>query len=221
MLTEDNPEIVCRAYAIIDEQSNASMITPNLADTLEVDAPKEKYLLSTCSSTRETKYGRKVSGLMIKSLNKTVAKLPKLIECEHIPQERDEIPTPFMTKHFPHLYDITNDIPPLDKDANIEILLGRDAPELLKVCEFRNGPKGAPWAQKLLLGWTSLVRHALTETVSCQNYFKVKESHERPFNENQDDVYHTIPEDNDVALSRFIKTSLVIGKCHYLSVLKT
>ena len=41
MLTEDNPEIVCRAYAIIDEQSNASMITPNLADTLEVDAPKK------------------------------------------------------------------------------------------------------------------------------------------------------------------------------------
>ena len=83
---------------------------------------------------------------MIKSLNGMVTKLPKLIECEHIPQEKDEIPTPSMTKHFPHLYDITNEIPPLDKDANIEILLGRDAPELLKVREFRNGPKGAPWA---------------------------------------------------------------------------
>ena len=40
------------------------------------------------------------------------------------------------------------------------------------------------------------------KTVSCPNYFKVKESHERPFNENQDDVYHTTSEDNDVALSR-------------------
>ena len=39
-------------------------------------------------------------------------------------------------------------------------------------------------------------------TVSCAKYFKVKESHERPFNENQDDVYHTTPEGNDVALSR-------------------
>ena len=60
-----------------------------------------------------------------------------------------------------------------------------------------------------------------------------KESHERPFNENQDDVSHTTPEDNDVALSRedrqFLKiveqgihkNPLVIGKCHYLSVLKT
>ena len=59
-----------------------------------------------------------------------------------------------MTKHFPHLHNITNEIPPLDKDANIEILLGRDAAELLKVRKFRNGPKGTPWAQKLLLGWT-------------------------------------------------------------------
>ena len=59
-----------------------------------------------------------------------------------------------MTKNFPHLHDITNDIPPLDDDAKIEILLSRDAPELLKVREFRNGPKGAPWAQKLLLGRT-------------------------------------------------------------------
>jgi hypothetical protein len=154
VFTEDNPETVRRAYAIVDEQSNASMITPNLADMLEIDAPREKYLLSTCSSARETKYGRRVSGVMVKSLSGTVAKLPKLIECEHIPQDKDEIPTPSMTKHFPHLHDITNEIPSLDKDANIEILLGRDAPELLKVREFRNGPKGAPWAQKLLLGWT-------------------------------------------------------------------
>ena len=154
VFTEDNPNAVHRAYAIVDEQSNASMITPNLADLLEVDTPKEKYLLSTCSSAKETKYGRRVSGIMVKSLNGTVVRLPKLIECDHIPQEKNEIPTPSMMKNFPPLHDITNEIPPLDDDAKIEILLGRDAPELLKVCEFRNGPKGAPWAQKLLLGWT-------------------------------------------------------------------
>ncbi|CAB3978894.1 PREDICTED: uncharacterized protein LOC107357656 [Paramuricea clavata] len=143
VFTEDNPNAVHRAYAIVDEQSNASMITPNLADLLEVDTPKEKYLLSTCSSAKETKYGRRVSGIMVKSLNGTVVRLPKLIECDHIPQEKNEIPTPSMTKNFPHLHDITNEIPPLDDDAKIEILLGRDAPELLKVRESRNGPKGA------------------------------------------------------------------------------
>ena len=50
--------------------------------------------------------------------------------------------------------EIADQIPPLDQDANIELLIGRDAPELLKVREFRNGSKGAPWAQRLKLGWT-------------------------------------------------------------------
>lgn len=36
----------------------------------------------------------------------------------------------------------------------IHLLIGRDAPELLKVRDFRNGPRGAPWAQRLTLGWT-------------------------------------------------------------------
>lgn len=47
-----------------------------------------------------------------------------------------------------------DEVPPLDHEARIHVLLGRDAPELLKVRAFKNGPRGAPWAQKLLLGWT-------------------------------------------------------------------
>ena len=59
-----------------------------------------------------------------------------------------------MARRFPHLHEIAREIPPLDLNADIHLLLGRDAPELLKVREFTNGPKGAPWAQKLSLGWT-------------------------------------------------------------------
>lgn len=130
------------------------MVSPNLVHQLDVDGPTEKYLLSTCSTTKETKYGRRISGLAVRSLNGRVAKLPKLVECDHIPQDKCEIPTPTMTDHYPHLQEITKEIPALDQDAKIEILIGRDAPELLKVRAFKNGPKGAPWAQKLILGWT-------------------------------------------------------------------
>lgn len=56
-------------------------------------------------------------------------------------------------ERFPHLQKITNKIPPLKGTANIHLLRG-DAPELFKVQEFRNGPKGTPSAQKLSLGWT-------------------------------------------------------------------
>ena len=77
-----------------------------------------------------------------------------LIECNQIPQSKEEIPTPEIAKEFAHLRDIADEIPPIDNDAGIHILIGRDAPELLKVRAFKNGPKGAPWAQKLDLGWT-------------------------------------------------------------------
>ena len=152
--SKDNPENTKRVYAIMDDQSNASMISPELADSLDINGPQEKYLLTTCSGAKETKYGRRVSGLLVKSMNGTVAELPNLVECDHIPQDKTEIPTPAATKYFPHLREISKEIPPLDHDAKISILIGRDAPELLKVRAFKNGPRGSPWAQKLTLGWT-------------------------------------------------------------------
>jgi len=80
--------------------------------------------------------------------------LPTLIECDSIPQEKREVPTPEMARKFPYLQEIANEVPPFDSKANIHLLIGRDAPELLKVREFRNGVKGAPWAQRFTLGWT-------------------------------------------------------------------
>lgn len=65
-----------------------------------------------------------------------------------------EIVTPDMAKQFPHLHDIAKEIPPYNKKAKIELLIGRDAPELLKIRESRNGPLVTPWAQRLDLGWT-------------------------------------------------------------------
>ena len=95
--TEKEPENIQRVYAIIDDQGNASM-----TDSLNVNSPTEKYLLTTCSGAKETKYGR-VSGLVVKSMCGRVANLPSLIECDHIPQDKTEIPTPTTTKHCSHL----------------------------------------------------------------------------------------------------------------------
>jgi len=97
-----------------------------------------------------------VTGVVLKSLKGTEpeSELPTLIECNNIPRDKQEIPTPEMARRFPHLSRIANEIPQLDENAEIQLLIGRDAPELLKVREFRNGPKGAPWAQKTSLGWT-------------------------------------------------------------------
>ena len=151
---KDKSYLVRRVYAIIDEQSNSSLISSELVDELGVLGPQEKYYLSTCTSEKEIKYGRRVTGVSIQSPSGTGFQLPTLIECDSIPQDKHEIPTPEMARRFPHLQEIANEIPPYDSNADVHLLIGRDAPELLKVREFRNGPKGAPWAQRLTLGWT-------------------------------------------------------------------
>ncbi|CAB4017795.1 Hypothetical predicted protein [Paramuricea clavata] len=242
---EDRPENAHRVYAIMDDQRNASMISPELADLLDIDSPKQKYLLTTCSGAKETKYGRRVSGLFVKAMCGRIAKLPNLVECEHVPQDKTEIPTPTTTKHYPHLEEVSKEIPPLDQEAKIGILIGREAPELLKVRAFKNGPKEAPWAQKLALGWTvsgqmcldrvggpvnissrstvvqlppptlvieprvqheegahaNLETHPGFRTVTCPNYFEVKDEIKDHSEKTKSDVYRTTPEDNEIGLS--------------------
>jgi len=150
-----DPKDKRRVYAVIDDQSNASLVSSELLDEMGVDSPREKYYLSTCSSSSEVKYGRKVSDLTVCSIVEGKEfSLPQLTECDAIPCDKREIPSPQMVKRFPHLESIADEIPALDANANIQLLLGRDAPELLKVRAFKNGPRGAPWAQRLNLGWT-------------------------------------------------------------------
>ena len=151
---EDRPNEVHRIYAIVDDQSNASIISTELADKLNAEGPEWKYYLSTCGGAKEVRYGRRLTGLIISSIHGRTSRLPTLIECDGIPQDKKEIPTPEMAREHPHLRSIAVEIPSLDKEAKIQLLIGRDAPELLKVRAFKNGPKGAPWAQKLASGWT-------------------------------------------------------------------
>ena len=231
------PHITKRIYAIVDEQSNSSLITSELADDLGASGPLEKYFLSTCSGDREEKYGRRLTGVAVRSTNGAEFTLPTLTECDNIPQDKREIPTSAMARRFPHLSLIANEIPPLDDTADVHLLIGRDAPELLKVRESRNGPSGAPWAQRLALGWTisgqlcldfpSGPAHVLTrltslstdtrrrqegegkcyELVPCPNQFKVTDP---PLERAADGVFKTTRHDNEPSLSLEDRTFLEI-----------
>lgn len=223
----NRPEELHRAYAIVDDQSNASMISPELADKLNVNSPPERYLLSTCSGEKMVNYGRRATGVTI-AANKGTFELPTLIECSQIPGDKSEIPTREIANRFDHLKEIADELPPFNHHAKVHLLIGRDAPELLKVRAFKNGPRGAPWAQRLDLGWTisgqvCLNRigkpfHVSTKCTSvsnnpndmnskmqvspCPNHFTVKESLGGTTTKIiEGNVYHTTPLDNEVDMS--------------------
>ena len=142
-----------KAYMILDDQSNRSLARPEFFELFNIKTKPVSYHLRTCSGLVET-WGKTAEGFQIESLDGSVViPLPPLIECEEIPNNRSEIPTPTAVLHQPHLTSIAKYIPELEPDAEILLLLGRDVLRAHKVRDQVNGPHHAPFAQRLDLGW--------------------------------------------------------------------
>ena len=139
---DGKPENAIPMYAIIDDQSNASLAKSEFFDILAVDGQEIPYTLLSCAGSTQTQ-GRVAKGYIVESLDgHTMLKLPTLLECDQIPNDRNEIPTPDVAQHHTHLKDIAKHIPPLDNDANILLLLCRDLPEAHHVLDQRIGMLG-------------------------------------------------------------------------------
>lgn len=92
-------------------------------DIFEVDGNTETYTLKTCSGIMEMS-GKRAKHFIIESIDgNTKVPLPPLLECDMIPEDRSEIPSPEVAQHFPHLKDIAHKIPPINSDAQILLLL--------------------------------------------------------------------------------------------------
>lgn len=189
---------VKRMYAIIDDQSNLSLAKTEFFDMFNIQGTVEPYTLKTCAGIKETS-GRRACGYTVESAEgKLNFPLPVLIECNAIPNNREEIPTPEATRHHHHLRSITTEIPPLDPDVDILLLIGRNLLRAHKVRKQLNGRHNDPYAQKLDMGWviigdvclgsahkptevSTLKTHVLDNghpsfLTPCDNRFSVKEN---------------------------------------------
>lgn len=161
-------------YALVDDQSNRSLARSEFFDMLRIYSEPKCYTISSCSGTVPT-CGRQAHGLVIESWDSTqTLNLPVVTECDSIPCNRDEIGTPEIALHYPHLADIASEIPPLN-DAPILLLLGRDLVEAHHVIDQRVG-KSSPYAQKLPLGW-ALIGEACLDKVHVPDDICVKKTH--------------------------------------------
>ncbi|KAM4012210.1 uncharacterized protein ACNLHF_005183 [Anomaloglossus baeobatrachus] len=146
-------EKAVKLYAILDDQSNRSLASSAFFDIFGIKGLSCSYSLKTCTGVSEES-GRRATGYQIESLDgKTSLPLPTLIECNAIPNNREEIPTPEAALHHPHLRNIAHLIPALNSQAKLVLLLGRDIIRVHKVRKQINGPHNSPYAQKLDLGW--------------------------------------------------------------------
>lgn len=149
----ENPDNFVRTYALIDDQSNCSLAKSELFDLLGIKTETKNFKLETCSGVRNMT-SRVAKNLLVTSLDdSTTHQLPPVIECDAVPDNRNEIATPDIAKRFPHLANIASHIPELDPRAKILLLIGRDLIIAHHVLDQRIS-HDAPYAQKLSLGWT-------------------------------------------------------------------
>ncbi|XP_060079797.1 uncharacterized protein LOC132559197 [Ylistrum balloti] len=144
---------VLRAYAIIDEQSNRTLAKSEFFDYFGDHSTETGYVLSSCAGEIQVT-GRQGSGYVMESLDKEYSlKLPLITECNHIPNVKQEIPTPEVARHYSHMQDIAHLIPEYENDTPILLLVGRDLISAHHVLEQRTGHEREPYAQKLKFGW--------------------------------------------------------------------
>ncbi|KAK0144244.1 hypothetical protein N1851_017386 [Merluccius polli] len=156
------PEKKKKMYAMLDEQSNVSLARSSFFDMFDVQCEALPYTMKTCSGIMNTSR-RRANGFVIEGIDGKVSMpLPTLTECNQIPDNRKEIPTPEAAAHHPHLNSVASLITPLDPSAEILLLLGRDIIRAHKVRSQVNGPHDAPYAQCLDLGWVIIGDVCLT-----------------------------------------------------------
>ncbi|XP_052218042.1 uncharacterized protein LOC127835646 [Dreissena polymorpha] len=183
-------------YAIIDDQSNRTLANSTFFDKLACQSEVVQYNLKSCGGAR-TSHGRVARDCVIESWDGAYKfDFPSVLECDEVPNVREEIPRPEVAKYHPHLRDIANLIHPIDHRAEIMLLIGRDLIDAHHVLEQRIGPVHTPYAQRLKLGYvvvgecclgqihkstsvnvnkTFVANGRTTILTPCENRFDVKE----------------------------------------------
>ncbi|MES9884417.1 MAG: hypothetical protein ABW185_26520 [Sedimenticola sp.] len=134
-------------YAVHADQSNKTLGSAALFDSLGISGDVRQYSLSSCAGVT-TINARHASGLTVQSVDGSKAiEIQDLIECK-VPNDRSEIPTPDIARSYPHLECLANNIPHLADAADVGLLIGRDVIEAHHVEHQILGPRQLPFAQK-------------------------------------------------------------------------
>lgn len=153
MSHKDSANQEIQTYAIIDDQSNASLISSDLLDFFQIKVEAEPYFLNSCACKVMTS-GRRADGFMVTSLcGKERLSLPSFTKCDMIPSNRNEIPKPEVAVRYPHLKSIASKLSELDSKAKISLLIGRDLTPVHYVLDQKIGQAGQQYTQRLKLGW--------------------------------------------------------------------
>ncbi|CAM4608863.1 unnamed protein product [Leuciscus chuanchicus] len=140
---------IMNTYAFLDPGSSASFCTQHLMRKLNLSGVKTSILLRTLGQERSVDTFL-LSGLEVSGLNEeNFLDLPEVYTQKTMPVSRNNILTQQDLEGWKYLKGIT--VPSLE--AEVELLIGTNAPKLMEPWEIINSQGKGPYAVRTLLGW--------------------------------------------------------------------
>ncbi|XP_051281790.1 uncharacterized protein LOC127377717 [Dicentrarchus labrax] len=139
-------------YAILDTQSDSTLVLEDVLDKLNVDAQpvKLKHSVTAIDTIISSK---NVHGLQVRGLHsKNHIQVQQAYSRDFIPVDKSYLPTKETALLWPHLRHLVDNLPPL-QDCDVGLLVGYDCPSALAPLEVIIGDKNQPFAQRPELGW--------------------------------------------------------------------
>ena len=119
-------KLIC--YAILDEQSNTTLVDDRLVEYFGVTFPTQEFSINFVSQNYEmSTTGQLVSGLQVKGINETeIIALPDALSCPCIADTSNEVATPSIVRQHEHLESYADLFPKFNPNAEVLLLIGRN-----------------------------------------------------------------------------------------------
>ena len=148
-----NPQQKITVYAALDGMSTASFVSKDV--WMRLGSPGDPTKISIKTLTDEQQQSTVVvNNLSITSVNgdKSI-RLPKVYTQDLLPFDVSEIPSREALDRWPHLRCLISEIPDVDKDVPIGLLIGVDCPLALQPHDVIHSVDNGPFAIRTALGW--------------------------------------------------------------------
>ena len=208
-LTSDDSSVILKTYAIVDDQSNCTLVDPKVPKMLGCKAYECDYSINTVAGCGTTTAGHVVMGLKAKGVFKSKwLPLPKSYTSASIPNAIDEVATRDIVSLHKNLKKYANNfIDKIQSSDEVLILVGRDCAAAMPC---RSYGTQEPWLFDTPLGF-ALVGNACISSSTCstsqKRVLKTGISHEhfnveKLFNKKSDlDVFKELADDEELGLS--------------------
>ena len=150
---KSNPDHVIRVYGTLDNCSQGTFIKKDVLTSLNAPKVNTNIIMKTISGVIKEDADI-VNDLIVSSLDRSnQIDLPKVFSRRDLPIDRDEIPTLERVRNWSYLEEIADEIPDLDCDIPLGLLIGVNCPAALRPTEVIKEKNGDPFAQRTAFGW--------------------------------------------------------------------